>query len=115
LQKIRIKVFSYDHRLLERSVKTIMEKLSHKGIIITGPKLSHKGIIITGPIILPTKRKLYTVLRSPNTDKKSREQFEMRIHKRMIEIKNPTHEVMNILRDIALPAGIDITVKDMSQ
>jgi len=103
LQKIRIKVFSYDHRLLERSVKTIMEKLSHK------------GIIITGPIILPTKRKLYTVLRSPNTDKKSREQFEMRIHKRMIEIKNPTHEVMNILRDIALPAGIDITVKDMSQ
>lgn len=103
MQKIRIKVFSYDHRLLERSVKTIMEKLSHK------------GILITGPIILPTKRKLYTVLRSPNTDKKSREQFEMRIHKRMIEIKNPTHEVMNILRDIALPAGIDITVKDMSR
>jgi len=103
LQKIRVKVFSYDHRLLERSVKTIMEKLSHK------------GIVITGPIILPTKRKLYTVLRSPNTDKKSREQFEMRIHKRMIEIKNPTHEVMNILRDISLPAGIDITVKDLSQ
>ena len=78
-------------------------------------KLSHKGIVITGPIVLPTRRKLYTVLRSPNTDKKSREQFEIRIHKRMIEIKKPTKEVMNILRDISLPAGIDISVKDLSQ
>ncbi len=103
MEKIRVKVYSYDHRLLERSVKTIMEKLSHK------------GIVITGPIVLPTRRKLYTVLRSPNTDKKSREQFEVRIHKRMIEIKKPTKEVMNILRDISLPAGIDISVKDLSQ
>jgi len=54
-------------------------------------------------------------LRSPHADKKSREQFETKIHKRMIEIKNPTKEVMNILRDISLPAGIDITVKDLSQ
>ncbi|MCD6412546.1 MAG: 30S ribosomal protein S10 [Elusimicrobia bacterium] len=103
MEKIRVKVYSYDHRLLERSVRTIMEKLSHK------------GIVITGPIVLPTRRKLYTVLRSPNTDKKSREQFEIRIHKRMIEIKKPTKEVMNILRDISLPAGIDISVKDLSQ
>jgi len=102
MEKIRVKVFSYDHRLLEKSVKTIMDNLSHK------------GILITGPIILPTRRKLYTVLTSPIADKKSREQFEMRVHKRMIEIKNPTKEVMNILRDISLPAGIDITVKDMS-
>ncbi|MEA2082260.1 MAG: 30S ribosomal protein S10 [Elusimicrobiota bacterium] len=103
MEKIRVKVFSYDYRLLEESVKTIMAQLSHK------------GIVITGPIILPTKRKLYTVLRSPHADKKSREQFETKIHKRMIEIKDPTKEVMNILRDISLPAGIDITVKDLSQ
>jgi len=103
MEKIRVKVYSYDHRLLEESVKKIIENLKHK------------GIVINGPIILPTRRKLYTVLRSPHTDKKSREQFELRIHKRMIEILNPTKEVMNILRDISLPAGIDITVKDLSQ
>ncbi len=73
--------------------------------------LRETGGEISGPIPLPTKRSLYTVLRSTNIDKKSREQFEIRIHKRLIEVKNPTRETAEALSSLNLPAGVDVEIK----
>jgi small subunit ribosomal protein S10 len=101
MEKIKIKFKAYDHRLLDQAVREIVNSLKE-----TGGKVS-------GPIPLPTKRSLYTVLRSTNIDKKSREQFELRIHKRLIEVKNPTKETAKVLSNFNLPAGIDVEIKSI--
>jgi small subunit ribosomal protein S10 len=98
-QKLRIKLKSYDHRILDQSVKKILETA-----LTSGAK-------VKGPIPLPTKRSVYTVLRSPHVDKDSREQFEIRIHKRLIDIYDPSPDVTRSLMNIDLPAGVDIEIK----
>lgn len=98
-QKLRIKLRSYDHRILDQSVKRILETA-----LTSGAK-------VKGPIPLPTKRSVYTVLRSPHVDKDSREQFEIRIHKRLIDIYDPSPDVTRSLMNIDLPAGVDIEIK----
>ncbi|MCK4338504.1 MAG: 30S ribosomal protein S10 [Candidatus Cloacimonetes bacterium] len=99
MNKIRIKLKAYDHFLLDKSVAEIIRNT--KG---TGAK-------IIGPIPLPTKRRLYTVLRSPHVDKKSREQFEMRIHKRIIDIQNATPKTADAIKNLNIPAGVHIEIK----
>jgi len=98
-QKIRIKLKSYDHVLLDHSAGEIVKAVERT------------GAMVSGPIPLPTKRSLYTVLRSPHVDKKSRDQFEMRIHKRLIDITQSTQQTMEALQRLDLPAGVDIEVK----
>ena len=98
-QKLRIKLKSYDHRILDQSVKKILETA------LTS------GARVKGPIPLPTTRSVYTVLRSPHVDKDSREQFEIRIHKRLIDIYDPSPDVTRSLMNIDLPAGVDIEIK----
>ena len=98
-QKIRIRLKAYDHGALDRSAEEIVRTAKRT------------GALISGPIPLPTKRSLYTVLRSPHIDKKSREQFEMRIHKRLIDIHNSTPQTVDALMKLDLPAGIDIEIK----
>lgn len=99
MQKIRIKLKAYDHRLLDQAVGEIVETVKR-----TGAKLS-------GPIPLPTKREIYTVLRSPVIDKKSREQFELATHKRLLQILEPTSKTIDALRKLNLPAGVDVEIK----
>ena len=99
MNKIRIKLKAYDHFLLDKSVVEIIRNT--KG---TGAK-------IIGPIPLPTRRRLYTVLRSPHVDKKSREQFEMKIYKRIIDIENPTPKTTDAIRNLNIPAGVHIEIK----
>jgi small subunit ribosomal protein S10 len=97
--KIRIKLKAYDHVLLDKSVAEIVRNT--KG---TGAK-------VIGPIPLPTSRRLYTVLRSPHVDKKSREQFEMRIHQRIIDIENATPKTADAIKNLTIPAGVHIEIK----
>lgn len=99
--RMRIKLKSYDHRVLDQSVKSIIE---------TARRF---GASISGPIPLPTRRSLYTVLRSPHVDKKSREQFELRIHKRLIELSDVTPDIIDALNKLEIPAGVDIEVKSL--
>jgi len=99
MQKIRIKLKAYDHRLLDQAVGEIVETVRH-----TGAKIS-------GPVPLPTKREIYTVLRSPVIDKKSREQFQLSTHKRLIDIYEPTSKTIDALRKLNLPAGVDVEIK----
>jgi small subunit ribosomal protein S10 len=99
MQKIRLKLKAYDHRLLDQAVGDIVETVRR-----TGAKIS-------GPIPLPTKRELYTVLRSPVIDKKSREQFDISTHKRIIDIYEPTSKTIDSLRKLNLPAGVDVEIK----
>lgn len=99
MQKIRIKLKAYDHRLLDQVAKEIVEAVRR-----TGAKTS-------GPIPLPTKKELYTVLRSPVIDKKSREQFEISTHKRLIQIIEPTAKTIDSLKKLNLPAGVDVEIK----
>ncbi|MBC8526988.1 MAG: 30S ribosomal protein S10 [Candidatus Cloacimonetes bacterium] len=101
MSKIRIKLKAYDHFLLDKSVVEIVRNT--KG---TGAK-------IIGPIPLPTKRKLYTVLRSPHVDKKSREQFEMKIYKRIIDIENVTPKTTDAIKNLNIPAGVYIEIKTL--
>jgi small subunit ribosomal protein S10 len=98
-QKIRIKLKAYDHRLLDRSVKEIVETAKRT------------GSEIKGPIPLPTKINKYCVLRSPHVDKKSREQFEIRTHKRLMDILEPTQNTVDALMKLDLPAGVDVEIK----
>lgn len=98
-QKIRIKLKAYDHTLIDKSTDKIVRTAKST------------GAIISGPIPLPTKRTVYTVLRSPHVDKKSREQFETRIHKRLIDILNSTSKTIDALMKLELPAGVDIEIK----
>jgi small subunit ribosomal protein S10 len=98
-ERIRIKLRSYDHRMLDQSVSRIMEAARRT------------GAMVAGPVLLPTKIRKYTVLRSPHTDKKSREQFEIRIHKRLIDLKIPTAKTVDELMKLDLPAGVDVEIK----
>jgi small subunit ribosomal protein S10 len=98
-QRIRINLNAFDHRLLDSSAQEIVESAKN-----TGAK-------IAGPVPLPTRIRKYTVLRSPHTDKKSREQFEMRRHKRLIEIIDPTQKTLDALTDLDLPAGVHVEIK----
>ena len=98
-QKIKIKLRAFEHKMLDDSVAKIIETAKRT------------GATISGPILLPTKIKRYTVLRSPHVDKKSREQFEMRIHKRLIEIIDPTPKTVEELMKLELPAGVDVEIK----
>jgi len=95
---IRIRLKAFDHKLLDKSVFEIVETAKR-----TGAK-------IAGPIPLPTKISRYTVLRSPHVDKKSREQFEIRTHKRLIDILEPTQNTIDSLMRLDLSAGIDVTI-----
>lgn len=97
--RIRIKIKAYDHKVIDASVKQIIDAA-----------LRH-GAEIHGPIPLPTEIHKYTVNRSPFVHKDAREQFEMRIHKRLIDIINPSPQVIDALMDLNLPAGVDIEVK----
>ena len=97
--KIRIKLKAYDHRLLDQSAAEIVETARR-----TGAK-------ILGPVPLPTKRELYTVLRSPVIDKKSREQFQITTHKRLIDIMEPTSKTVDALRKLNLPSGVYVELK----
>lgn len=97
-QKIRIRLKAFDYKLLDNSVSEIVETARR-----TGAK-------IAGPIPLPTKINRYTVLRSPHCDKKSREQFEIRTHKRLIDILEPTQNTIDSLMKLDLSAGIDVTI-----
>ncbi|MBL7069520.1 MAG: 30S ribosomal protein S10 [Candidatus Omnitrophica bacterium] len=97
--KIRIKLKAFDHRILDQSTLEIVE---------TARKT---GANVSGPIPLPTKREDYTVLRSPHVDKKSREQFEIKTHKRLLEILNPTSKTIDALKKLNLPAGVDVEIK----
>ena len=97
--KIRIKLKAFDHKILDQSVSEIIETVRK-----TGAK-------IAGPIPLPTKIHKYTVLRSPHVNKKSREQFEMRIHRRILDILNPTNQTMDELMKTDLSAGVEIEIK----
>jgi len=98
-QKIRIRLKAYDQRILDRSTADIVETAKRT------------GAGIAGPIPLPTRREIITVLRSPNIDVKSREQFEIRTHKRLIDILNPTAKTIDALKTLSLPAGVDIKIK----
>jgi len=98
-QKIRIKLKAYDHRLIDQSAQEIVDTA-----IRTGAK-------VAGPVPLPTKKELYTVLRSPNVDKKSREQFHLAIHKRLIDLIEPSAKTVEALRKLNLPAGVDVEIK----
>jgi small subunit ribosomal protein S10 len=98
-QKIRIKLRAYDHRLLDQSVKEIVDTASRT------------GARIAGPIPLPTKISKFTVLRSPHVDKKSREQFEIRTHKRLIDIFDPTADTVDALMKLELASGVDVEIK----
>ena len=98
-QKIRIKLKAYDHKLLDWSVGEIVETTRR-----TGAK-------VIGPVPLPTVRNRWTVLRSPHVDKKSREQFEIRTHKRIMEILEPTPQTVDALMKLDLSGGVDIEIK----
>jgi len=98
-QKIRIRLKAYDHRILDQSAEQIVEAAERT------------GAVVAGPIPLPTHIKKFTVIRSPFIDKDSREQFEIRTHKRIIDIQNPTSRTVDTLMRLQLPAGVDIEVK----
>lgn len=97
--KIRIKLRAYDHRVLDQSAAEIVETAKR-----TGAK-------VIGPIPLPTDREVYTVLRSPHIDKKSREQFQLKTHKRVLDILEPTSKTIDALKKLDLPAGVDVEIK----
>lgn len=98
-QKIRIKLKAYDHKILDQSAMKIVQAVERT------------GAVVAGPIPLPTEIAKYTVLRSPHVDKKSREQFEMRTHKRLIDIIDPNPKTVDALMHLDLPAGVDIEIK----
>ena len=98
-QKIKVRFKAYDDKLLDKTISEIVHTVKRT------------GAEIVGPIPLPTRRNLYTVLRSPHVDKKSREQFQTTIHKRLVDILNSTPKTVESLMKLDLPAGIDIEIK----
>lgn len=98
-QKIRIRLKAFDHKLLDASAREIVETARRT------------GARVAGPIPMPTKINKYTVLRSPHVDKKSREQFEIRTHKRMLDILEPTQQTVDQLMKLDLSAGVDVEIK----
>lgn len=98
-QKIRIRLKAFDHQILDNSSERIVETARRT------------GASVSGPIPLPTERNVFTVLRSPHVHKDSREQFEIRTHKRLIDILDPTPKTVDALMRLDLPAGVDIEIK----
>jgi small subunit ribosomal protein S10 len=98
-QNIRIRLKAFDHRILDASTREIVSTAKRT------------GAQVRGPIPLPTRIERFTVLRSPHIDKKSREQFEIRTHKRLIDIVQPTNKTIDALNKLSLPAGVDIKIK----
>jgi len=98
-QKIRIRLKAFDHKILDQSAAKIVETAKRT------------GAMVSGPIPLPTEKNIYTILRSPHVNKDSREQFEMRTHKRLIDILEPTPKTADALMRLDLPAGVDIEIK----
>ena len=98
-QKIRIRLKAYDHKILDASAEKIVDTAKRT------------GASVAGPVPLPTERNLYTILRSPHVNKDTREQFEMRTHKRLIDIIDPTPKTVDSLMSLDLPAGVDIEIK----
>lgn len=98
-QKIRIRLKGYDRTLLDRATVDIVESAKRT------------GASVVGPIPLPTKREIFTVLRASNNDKKSREQFQMQTHKRLVELFNPSADTIDALKALSLPAGVHIQIK----
>lgn len=98
-EKVRVKLRAYDHRVLDQSTKEIVNIAKYT------------GAMVFGPIPLPTERKIFTVLRSPHVNKKSREQFQMETHKRILDIVNPTSKTIDALMRLNLPTGVDVEVK----
>ena len=98
-QKIRIRLKAYDHRVLDQSAADIVSTAKRT------------GAVVAGPIPLPTIKNKYCVLRSPHSDKKSREQFEIRTHKRLLDILEPTPQTVDALMKLDLPAGVDVEIK----
>ncbi len=99
MAKLKIKLKGYDHKAVDGSVKKIVEQVEQS------------GAKVVGPVPLPTERNVYTILRSVHVNKKSREQFELRTHKRMIEVVNPNEETKAALSRLAIPAGVLVEVK----
>lgn len=98
-KKIRIRLKAYDHKALDQSAAKIVETAKNT------------GAQVSGPIPLPTEKNIYTILRSPRVNKDSREQFEMRTHKRLVDILEPTAKTVDALMRLDLPAGVDIEIK----
>jgi small subunit ribosomal protein S10 len=98
-QKIRIRLKAFDHKILDQSAQKIVDTAQRT------------GASISGPVPLPTEKSIITVLRSPHVNKDSREQFEMRTHKRLIDILEPTPKTIDALMRLDLPAGVDIEIK----
>lgn len=98
-QQLRIRLRAYDHMVLDRSTTEIVSTARRT------------GAMVVGPIPLPTKTSRFTVLRSPHVDKKSREQFEMKVHKRLLDILEPTPQTIEALMNLKLPAGVDVEIK----
>jgi small subunit ribosomal protein S10 len=98
-QKIRIKIKGYDHRLVDQSVEQIVETAERT------------GAVIVGPVPLPTQIEKFCVIRSPHIDKDSREQFEIRTHKRLIDILGPTSKTIDALTQLQLPSGVEIDIR----
>jgi len=98
-QKIRICLKAFDHILIDKSSERIVDTLKKA------------GAVLSGPVPLPTRRSLYVVNRSPHVDKKSREQFESKVHKRLIDIINSTPKTVDALMKLELPAGVDVEIK----
>jgi len=98
-QKIRIKVRGYDHRIVDQSVEQIVETAERT------------GAVVVGPVPLPTQIEKFCVIRSPHIDKDSREQFEIRTHKRLIDILGPTSKTIDALTQLQLPSGVEIDIR----
>jgi small subunit ribosomal protein S10 len=98
-QRIRIRLKAYDHKVIDQSAKQIVETALRT------------GATIAGPIPLPTRKSVFTVVKSPHVYKKGREQFEMRVHKRLIDITDPTPKTIDSLMNLSLPAGCDAEIK----
>ncbi|MGE5396471.1 MAG: 30S ribosomal protein S10 [Chitinophagales bacterium] len=98
-QKVRIRLKAFDHKLLDQSAQKIVEAVKKN------------GSKVSGPVPLPTERSVYTILRSPHVNKDSREQFEMRTHKRLIDILDPNPKTIDALMHLDLPSGVDIEIK----
>lgn len=98
-QRIRIKIRAYDHKIIDTATETIIKTVQRS------------GATVLGPVPLPTERRRYTVNRSTFVHKKSRDQYEMRVHKRLIDIVNPTEGVVDSLMSLNLPSGVDVEIK----
>ena len=98
-QKVRIRLKAYDHKILDQSARQIVEAAERT------------GALVAGPVPLPTKIEKYSVMRSPFIDKDSQEQFEIRTHKRLIDVLDPRQQTINALMKLNLPAGVDIEIK----